>query len=290
MQLKQIFFLIFFIITIQCNHPPKSQSIDIITGIAPMASLIHYIAGNKLTVTNVIPSDVDPHSFQLKVQDALLIENAKIVIAIDTHIDAYMINLDSKNKNIFLLNNESNSHNEHAHDHSHHHDHKNNSHLWLSYIHTEDLAYKILGILTNSYPEFQKEFISNTDTFVQKLRNSYQKIYDNHSTNLYVIQRHHAWNYLLEELDIPLIGTLEEFEGATVSVKKLVQLTKKINALPENSKVVLIDDAFSQPSSALEQLAKEKNTTIMFFNPMMTLKKESDIINILEYYSSKFVE
>lgn len=294
MQQKTLFFFFFLINLTSCGTSKSSVPIDIVTGIAPISTLIQTIVGTNLTVTNIISYDADPHHFQLKGKDALLIAQAEMVLAIDTHIDAYLLSVDRDNNKIILLNDENYSfveiHDHHSHEHGDH-NHKINSHIWLSYIHAEELAYKILNVLSIEYPELKEIFQRNTEKFISRLHLSQQKILAERSTNIiYAIQRHHAWDYLLKELRIPLLGTLEEIEGATVSLNKMVSLTEKIKDLPQDATIVFIDDAYSQESSSLKQLAIETKSKVFPFNPMVIPSGKTDIVDILEYHSTQLLQ
>ncbi len=297
-----------------CVKNADSDKPLVVTGIAPIAALIQEIGGSVIVATNIVPNNVDPHDFQLKGSDAVLVAKASIVIALDDHIDGYLMNLEDKD-NTYVLNEDSHDdhhddhhdHAQHDHDHHHnhdhdhkdhdhkhhdhhahhnhdHHEHGHNAHTWLSYEHSEELADEVLHILSEHFPAHEEDFAANHEAFVERLQASYTSN-KNKAKNVYVVQRHAAWDYLFEELGITLIGTLEEVEGVAPSGKKVVTLITEINKLSDNDKVILVDDAFSSSSTSLKQVAEETGSVIKSFNPLVSPEGKGDIVSILDAYS-----
>ncbi|MGL5956694.1 MAG: metal ABC transporter substrate-binding protein [Brevinema sp.] len=254
-----LFVILLFGFCIQKNESPK-----IVTGIAPIAMLIQQISG--ISTINLIPDNADPHNFQLKPSDAMVLSKADLIVVLDDHIDGYLFHSPQ-----YLLDNKD-------------HNLDQNPHVWVSYVHLRKLADSVLEILIRQYPADQSLFIENHQLLIQELAASFQRVRDIRQSikrPLYVVQRHHVWDYLLQELDIELLDTLEESEG--VSLKKVATIINKINHLNSSEDIVLIDDAFSHYSSALTRIAEETGLEILPFNPMIS--PDGRVVSLLEYYS-----
>ena len=292
---KNIILALLLLFTNTCGTEKTSQKQMIVTGLAPIASLIKIIAGDEYDVRSVIPNNTDPHYFNLKPSDAMILAKANTIIALDDHFDGKTLSTADNAKKIYLLNEKSDySNNEHdGHDHSGH-DHDVNPHLWISYEHLEDLSQKITEILVAEFPENREFFQKNNELFVKNLQESYQQtkqLYKNSNKQVFVVQRHRVWDYLLEELGINLIATVYEYEGEQVSVKKMVAIIDKIKQIPNKSQIILIEDAFTEPSTVLKAISKETGVQIKTFNPMTVPESTSNNpIEFLNFYSEILIK
>ena len=292
---KNILLALFLLFTNTCGTEKTSQKQMIVTGLAPIASLIKIIAGDGYDVRFIIPNNTDPHYFNLKPSDAMILAKANTIIALDDHFDGKILSTADNAKKIYLLNEKSdNSNNEHdGHDHSGH-DHASNPHLWISYEHLEDLSQKITEILIAEFPENRVFFQKNNELFVKNLQESYQQtkqLYKNSNKQVFVVQRHRVWDYLLEELGVNLIATVYEYEGEQVSVKKMVAIIDKIKQVPNKNQIILIEDAFTEPSTVLKAISKETGVHIKTFNPMGIPESENDNpIDFLNFYSEILIK
>ena len=289
---QNILLALVLVFTSTCGEQKTSQNTMIVTGLTPIASLIRAIAGDKYEVRSIIPNNTDPHYFNLKPSDAIILAKANTIIALDDHFDGKILSTADNTKTMYVLNDDSNNE---LDDHDHNgHDHQINPHLWISYEHLGDLSQKITEILITEFPENKLVFQQNNKIFTEKLQNSYQQIkqqYKNSDKQIFVVQRHKVWDYLLEELEINLLATVYEYEGEQVSVKKMVTIIDKIKQIPNENHIILIEDAFTEPSTVLKAIAKETGVQIKTFNPMgVEDNKNEDPIEFLNFYSEMLIE
>jgi len=278
------------IFTSTCEEQKTSQKTMIVTGLAPIASLIRTIAGDEYEVRSIIPNNTDPHYFSLKPSDAMILAKANTIIALDDHFDGKILSTADNTKKMNLLNTDADNYsNEHSG-----HDHQINPHLWISYEHLADLSQKITEILITNFPENKIVFQKNNEMFTKNLQESYQQIkqlYKDNDKQMFVVQRHRVWDYLLEELKINLIATVYEYEGEQISVKKMVTIIDKINQIPNKNQIILIEDAFTEPSTVLKAIAKETGVQIKTFNPMgFEDNKNDNPIDFLNFYSEILIK
>ncbi len=282
--------MMLLIFTSTCGTQKTSQKPMIVTGLVPIASLIRIITGDEYDVRSIIPNNTDPHYFNLKPSDAMILAKANTIIALDDHFDGKILSTADNTKKIYLLNGDAdNLKEEHKG-----HDHQINPHLWLSYEHLEDLSQTITEILSSDFPENKIVFQKNNATFIKDLQESYQKIKKLHKESnrqIFVVQRHGVWDYLLEELEIDLIATVYEYEGEQVSVKKMVAIIDKINQIPNKNQIILIEDAFTEASTVLKAISKETGVQIKTFNPMSIQDNQNDNpIDLLDFYSKILIK
>ena len=273
-----------------CGEQKTSQKPIIVTGLTPIASLIRVIVGDEYEVLAIIPNNTDPHYFNLKPSDAIILAKANTIIALDDHFDGKILTTADNTKKMYLLNGDTDNYSD---DHRGH-DHTSNPHLWLSYEHLGDLSQKITEILITEFPENEIIFQNNNKEFNDSLQKSYTQIknlYTDSDEQIFVVQRHRVWDYLLEELEINLIATVYEYEGEQVSVKKMVTIIDKINQIPNKDQIILIEDAFTEASTVLKAISKETGVQIKTFNPMgIPESTNKNPIDLLNFYSKILVK
>ena len=282
--------MMLLIFTSTCGTQKTSQKPMIVTGLVPIASLIRIITGDEYDVRSIIPNNTDPHYFNLKPSDAMILAKANTIIALDDHFDGKILTTADNTKKMYLLNGDSDNYS----DEHHGHDHTSNPHLWISYEHLEDLSQEITEILIAEFPENKTVFQNNNKIFINDLNESYtqiKKLYKDRNKQIFVVQRHGVWDYLLEELRINLIATVYEYEGEQVSVKKMVTIIDKINQIPNKDQIILIEDAFTETSTVLKAISKETGVQIKTFNPMGIPESTNDNpIDLLNFYSEMLVK
>lgn len=276
--MRYLTFLLFFFYLIACSDSGKNKKFTVITGIVPIALLIQEIGGDRVKVQSVIPSKVDPHSFTLKPSDVIKISRADIAIILHSHIDGALLHGTPKKKTHHLTSHARSSHHSCAKE--------GNAHLWLSFLHPLPLARKIVQILSVYFPEDRELFQKNYQNFSKKLEELYISERKRHGcVKVAVIQQHSAWDHMLLELGVEKLGVLEAYEGEQLSLRRIAQLVT--TAKTHDKKVLLIADTFSGSSTTtLKRISKETGARVLQFNPMISLKGSSSIIDILRDYSS----
>ncbi|MGL4561636.1 MAG: metal ABC transporter substrate-binding protein [Brevinema sp.] len=269
--MRLVFVLYLFFVVSSCSKSLVYNKYNIVTGIRPIAELIAEIGGSHVEVSSIIPINIDPHTFNLKVSDGLKVAKADMVMVLHPHIDGVLLSIQDNTNKIVLSEQKDEDLN-----HLHHHD--INPHLWLSFKKSQDIAEKITKILSDTLPEKKEIFQKNYQSFIDRMTRVYQE-YNNKNYSIIVLQRHPAWDYMFEELDIKQLPLLEEFANQQVSFKKTADLINLIK--DQYQQVLLVDDAFSPSSSVFKEITKETSAKIVILNPMEGSNKQSSIVDIL---------
>lgn len=123
-------------IPVQEETTQTEQTLKIVTSIVPLASITHYIGGEKVEVNNLVWAGVSPHAFDLKPQDLVNIEKSDLIVSLGLdHIDGFLEKWE-KNKDVIHLSegikliegsddhdHEHEDEDEHGHEDEHHDDH-----------------------------------------------------------------------------------------------------------------------------------------------------------------------
>lgn len=270
------FVLLCYIVTACGKY--ETKGVSVITGAAPVASLIRAVGKDLVSVEALMPTDADPHTFALKPSDAVKIEKADLIIALHPYFDAQIVPKDSMSGKVFYLAHEADEQHDH-HMHEHDHDHSENVHLWLSFEHAKELAHEVNEILSSKLPQHRETFAENTQEFTDSLDALHQELkqaYQNQ--NISIIQQHAAWDYFFDELGVNVVGSVQEFEQQQISLQKMVAL---INNARTSANLLLTADLFEGLSPVMNVLSKETEAEVIFLNPLSTEDGNSDITDIL---------
>lgn len=274
-RLNSISFVFICCVVTACGRY-ETKGISVITGVAPVASLIRAVGKDLVSVEALIPTDADPHMFALRPSDAVKIEKADLIIALHPYFDAQIVPKDPESGKVFYLAHEADEKHEH---HMHDHDHSENLHLWLSFEHSKELAHEVNLILSSKLPQHSEVFAENTQKFVNSLdmlQNELKKAFQNQKIS--IIQQHAAWDYFFEELGVDIIGSVQQFERQQISLQKMVSLVKDART---SGNLLLTADAFEGMSPVMNVLSKEIKAPVIFLNPLSTEDGNSDIAGIL---------
>lgn len=270
--MKFFYIILFIALLSNCISTSKNQKYTIITSIAPIASLIQEIGGDTVQTTNLIPIEVDPHTFSLKPSSAIEIAQSDLVIALDDHFDGHFLDI-ADVTNIIVLNPEEIHH---------------NPHIWLSFTKSIELADKITKILIQKLPKNKILYQKNNQLFKDNIRKLYKEQLNKNNHHIAIIQQHPVWNYMAKELGIPIVGVLEENEGVQVSAQKITNLINVIKT--SRNKIILIGDAFNSSENSLKVLVKETGVDMKIFNPLLSQKGSTKIEDILKEYGNKLIQ
>ncbi|SFB69378.1 ABC-type Zn uptake system ZnuABC, Zn-binding component ZnuA [Brevinema andersonii] len=264
-----------FICCVAACERYETKGLSVITGVAPVASLIRAVGKDLVSVEALIPTDADPHMFALKPSDAVKIEKSDLIIALHPDFDAQIVPKDPRSGKVFYLAHEADK----KHEHYDHDVHCENLHLWLSFEHSKGLAYGVNSILSSKLPQHSEIFAENTQKFVNSLnmlQNELKNAFQNQKIS--IIQQHAVWDYFFDELGIDIIGSVQQFEQQQISLQKMVSLVKDART---SGNLLLIADAFEGMSPVMNVLSKEIKAPVIFLNPLSTEDGNSDITGIL---------
>lgn len=267
----------------------KSEQINVITSIVPIASIANYIWWDKVLVNSLVPAWVSPHGFDMKAEQMIELENSDLVISVWLeHID-WFLDKAIWNKNILkvsegieLLEWSEDSHeNEEWHEEENE-EHSLDPHTWTSWENAKIIAWKIKDELSNISPENKEIFEENYENFmseIDKTINDFKSDINWKTQNNFIIF-HDAYNYLFNEiwLDETKKHVFQSNVLSDPSSSEMKELTDEINELN-------IKTAYKEPQlndSNLQKLADEYDISIFILDPLWTDTSKDWYISNLE--------
>lgn len=247
MEKKIVLLFIAFIFT-TCEK--KSDDVDILVTIYPFKFILEEIAKDELKIDVLLPSSIDPHTYEMLPSDLIKVQKSKVFIYVDKNLDGWAEKLEAKNKIQLsdlvpdtlrldisdpLLNHNHKHSNTHNLNHPHNHSHEGfDPHFWTDPITVKGMIDNIVSLLITYFPDKKKTFIENSELFKAKL----EELDSVTSQKAKMIQRknifssHPFYNYFFYRYGFNVVGFLEVSPGQVLSpreMKMMMELVKRNN-------------------------------------------------------------
>lgn len=237
------------------------------TSIYPLYDFTKKIGGEKITVINLTPAGVEPHSFEPSAK--LLVELSKASLflyngaGMEPYLDKLLETLQgtpllmieaSRGVNLITEKEET------------------DPHLWLSPSCALNMGQNILQALTQIDPDNQAYYEKNFSTFAEKLTEldqDYRKALAL-CPRKKIIVTHQAFNYLCQEYgleQIPIMGLHADAEPTPGKLKEISKLIKK-----EKIKFLFFEELYSPKVAAT--IARETGAIVLQLHPLGSLSEK----------------
>lgn len=208
----------------------------------PLADMVRQVAGDTITVVQILPTGSSPHTFDPTPGDIKKIEGSQLIfkngLSIDDWIDglsqsaaadAHVVSLGS---HLPLLCDESSSIVINPDDSAEEED-ACNPHTWLSIPNAKQMIDTITQELSTTFPQYRNDFQENATTYKNKLSvldNEIQQILSG-KKNRNIITFHDAFRYFARDYNINIVATIEPFPGKQPTPKYIQGVVKTIQDL-----------------------------------------------------------
>lgn len=237
--------------------------LTIATTVHPLALLVQEIAGPRVTVFSLIPPGQSPHTYDPRPQDFARLEVADLVIAVGGNLDPWL----KHPKRLDLMKAMGLD------------DGQTNPHIWLSFQYAAQAASVITKSLRQQDPEgdslYQQRF-ERFQTRLHKLQKTYRGLLDSAPP---VILYHPAWEFLLSELGIRVVGVVEHHESSEPSPKALAFLIRRVRT--SEAKLLILDASF--PSVLSQTILQETSLDTVFLDPLGWVYQDTLLSDLLEH-------
>ncbi|MDD5213163.1 MAG: metal ABC transporter substrate-binding protein [Candidatus Gracilibacteria bacterium] len=281
-----------------CNNSPNTSStaltenntIKVSASIAPISSIINYVADNTVSVHTVVPVGASPHTFELKPSDMIAIGDSKAVFTVGLGLDSFLLNALDGKYNVDLSTSIQ-ARNAMTIDE----DEKDKAigvgekspfgldpHMWLSINNAEIIADRVKEELIKLNPSKVDLYKANSAKFTQELetiKSGFADFKKGKTPQNYIVF-HDAYNYLFADMGMDLNKkfVFEETPGiepSTQAFKKLIDEIKK-----NNIKIIFKEPQLS--SKSVEVLEKDYGLTVLQLNPLGNSDDKDEYIKNLK--------
>ena len=262
-----------------------------VTTLFPLYDFTKNIAGDKVSVTLLLPPGVEAHSFEPKAGDMLKVNGADLFIFtgkfMEPWADGLLRGVDNKgllvvdaSTGITLMEEKEDHPPDHGHgkgekhkDEGHHHHGKIDPHLWLDFAIAQKMVSNILEALVVKDPANKDFYTKNSDAFIAKLADldrRYKETFLTCKKNIFIHGGHFAFNYLAKRYNLVYISAYHGSPDAEPTPKRLITLKKKMQ---ENNIQYVYYEELIAPRVA-EVLARETGATLLKLHGAHNISKE----------------
>ncbi|MGQ9872950.1 metal ABC transporter substrate-binding protein [Leptodesmis sp.] len=276
----------------QSNASPAAATADelqVVTTFLPITEFTKAVAGDRAEVTQLLPTNVEPHDYQAKPEDAQKLAKADVLVQNGLGMEEFLEDLvkNAGNANLKVIDSsrgiqtittesiEGEAH-DHDHDHGanekaeagHGHDHgKYNPHIWLDPKRAIRQVENIRDGLIAADPAGKDVYTANASAYIQQLRNldaETTKLLQPYAGRTFVVFHDFAPYFAQSyNLKATFLVDVPEENPSPDDVKRVMDAAKASN----------LQTLLTEPHSgqdAFASLAKDLNVRVSTFDPMET--------------------
>jgi len=269
------------------SSPVATDELQVVTTFLPITQFTKAVAGDRAEVTQLLPTNVAPHDYQAKPEDAQKLAQADVLVQNGLEMEEFLENLvkNAGNANLKVIDSSqgvqtitTESIEGDAHDHApeaneqkeagHGHDHEaSNPHIWLDPKRVIQQVENIRNGLIVADPAGKEIYTANAATYIQKLRAldaQTTKVLQPYTGKTFVAFHDFA-PYFAQSYNLKanFLVDAPEDNPSPDDVKRVMDTVKATNLKTLLTEPQGGEDAFSA-------LAKDLNVRVSTFDPMET--------------------
>lgn len=280
---KILFVLVAFTFFLSCK---KNDDVDIIVTIYPFKFILKEITKDELKIDVLLPSSVDPHTYEMVPSDLIKVQNAELFIYCDKNLDGWAAKLEAKNKIQLsdylpdslrldisepIINNLSHNHNHYGFD----------PHFWTDPITVRGMIDNIVSLLISHFPNKENVFSANAEQFKKKLTELDSIISEKTKSieNKNIFSSHPFYNYFFHRYGFNVIGFLEISPGQVLSPKEMKVM---MDFVKQNSvKAIFTNKQDSDRTNKI--LAEAVGINHYDLDPIGGINNLNDYVSVINY-------
>ena len=250
---------------------PKINELKVvaITSFFPLYEFTKEIGREKVDVTLLVPSGVEPHDWEPTIKDLQLMQQADVIIINGIGFENWIDNIDSINSDVKVVDTsigisilES------------------DPHIWLNPVMAQKQVENIVGSLSKVDPLNEKYYKQNGMSYNKKLEELDNKIsYEFSSCKKDFIAFHDAFSYFANQYDLnqhTVLKSNEPHEEPTAkSLENIINLARDLN-----SNVIFTEEAVDKRTSQI--VANEIGGKVLTLSPLEIGDSQTDYIKKME--------
>ena len=247
----------------------NEQKVVAITSFFPLYEFTKEIGREKVDVTLLVPSGVEPHDWEPTIKDLQLMQQADVIIINGIGFENWIDNIDSINSDVKVVDTsigisilES------------------DPHIWLNPVMAQKQVENIVDSLSKVDPLNEKYYKQNGISYIKKLEELDNKIsYELTSCKKDFIAFHDAFSYFANQYDLnqhTVLKSNEPHEEPTSkSLENIINLAKDLD-----SNVIFTEEAVDKRTSQV--IANEIGGKVLTLSPLEIGDSQTDYIKKME--------
>jgi zinc transport system substrate-binding protein len=247
----------------------NEQKVVAITSFFPLYEFTKEIGREKVDVTLLVPSGVEPHDWEPTIKDLQLMQQADVIIINGIGFENWIDNIDSINSDVKVVDTsigisilES------------------DPHIWLNPVMAQKQVENIVDSLSKVDPLNEKYYKQNGISYIKKLKELDNKIsYELSSCKKDFIAFHNAFSYFANQYDLnqhTVLKSNEPHEEPTSkSLENIINLARDLD-----SNVIFTEEAVDKRTSQV--IANEIGGKVLTLSPLEIGDSQIDYIKKME--------
>jgi ABC-type Zn uptake system ZnuABC Zn-binding protein ZnuA len=241
------------------------KTINVVTTVAPITSMVENIGGDKIRLTGIIPEGINSHTFEPVPSDVKILAEADLLIVNGLELEEPTLKLAKANMKqgsaLLRLGDQTIAEKDYIYDFSFPKSHGHpNPHLWLNPQHVIRYAALIRDELIRIDPDNKSAYEQNAAAYLKKLAALDRAVEEAAKTvpesNRRLLTYHDSWPYFAWRYGFEIIGAVQPSDFSDPSPREVKRLIDQIRK--EKVPAVFGSEVF--PSPVLEQIAREGKT------------------------------
>ncbi len=247
----------------------NEQKVVAIASFFPLYEFTKEIGREKVDVTLLVPSGVEPHDWEPTIKDLQLLQQADVIIINGIGFENWIDNIDSVNSDvkvtdtsigISIL--------------------ESDPHIWLNPVMAQKQVENIVDSLSKVDPLNEKYYKQNGISYIKKLEELDNKIsYELSSCKKDFIAFHNAFSYFANQYDLnqhTVLKSNEPHEEPTSkSLENIINLARDLD-----SNVIFTEEAVDKRTSQV--IANEIGGKVLTLSPLEVGDSQTDYIKKME--------
>ena len=247
----------------------NEQKVVAIVSFFPLYEFTKEIGREKVDVTLLVPSGVEPHDWEPTIKDLQLMQQADVIIINGIGFENWIDNIDSINSDVKVVDTsigisilES------------------DPHIWLNPVMAQKQVENIVDSLSKVDPLNEKYYKQNGISYIKKLEELDNKIsYELSSCKKDFIAFHNAFSYFANQYDLnqhTVLKSNEPHEEPTAkSLENIINLARDLD-----SNVIFTEEAVDKRTSQI--VANEIGAKVLTLSPLEIGDSQTDYIKKME--------
>ncbi len=280
--------LIPFVAACQKGREPaqEEKKLRVVTTLFPLYDFVRTIGGDRVDARLLLPPGVEPHNFEPRPEDVVLLNKADIFVYTNRYMEPWAANIlkgipnkglevvDASAGVTFIPASGEEEHEGHgAGEHGHHHGEGMDPHVWLSIPNAEKMVENITAALVRKDPAGSDSYRKNAAAYrtrLDELDNRFKEGLSGCRQHLFLHGGHSAFGYLSQRYGLTYVSAFAVSADAEPTPRKLMEL---VNLMRKNSLKYIFYEELLSPRVA-ETIARETGATLLKLHGIHNVSRE----------------
>jgi len=266
----------------------EKRQLKVLASFYPLYEFTKIIGGERIDVSVIIPSGIEPHDWEPTIQDLQKIKNADMIVINGAGLEPWITKLVSVNPDILIVDTSAGISLLEKNNHVFNNKIQNDPHIWLDPVLAKKQIQNIVDDLIRIDPQNADYYQENANAYNTKLILLDNKIRNELSICVKkdFLAFHDAFSYFANEYDLnqnTIIGVNPSEEPTAVTLQQIIQKAQDLDL-----HVIFTEEAVNPRVS--EVIANEIGAKVLTLSPIEIYEKNSDYIKRMEQNLSNLKE